>query len=75
MWSVEKENGFQLINVINVEGKYNMSIRIFAEFQDKQEFDMYYQDMLKRIPKKHHADFAIFCGRLESTVISGKEIK
>ena len=75
MWSVEKENGFQLINVINVEGKYNMSIRIFAEFQDKQEYDMYYQDMLKRIPKKYHCDFNLFCGRLESTLLSGKEIK
>jgi hypothetical protein len=52
-----------------------MGIRIFAEFKSKNEFDMYYQDMLKRIPKKHHADFAIFCGRLESTVLSGKEIK
>jgi len=52
-----------------------MSIRIFAEFQDKQEFDMYYQDMLKRIPKKYHCDFNLFCGRLESTLLSGKEIK
>ena len=52
-----------------------MGIRIFAEFKSKNEFDMYYQDMLKRIPKKHHSDFFLFCGRFESTIISGKELK
>ena len=52
-----------------------MGIRIFAEFQDKQEYDMYYQDMLKRIPKKYHYDFNLFCARLESTLLSGKELK
>ena len=52
-----------------------MSIRLFAEFNDREEFNMYYQDMLKRIPKKHHFDFTVFCGRLESTLISGKELE
>ena len=52
-----------------------MSIRLFAEFNDRKEFNMYYQDMLKRIPKKYHFDFSVFCGRLESTLLSGKEIK
>tara|TARA_Y100001938_G_C7831421_1_gene301562 strand:- start:188 stop:346 length:159 start_codon:yes stop_codon:yes gene_type:complete len=52
-----------------------MSIRIYAEFQDKKEFNYYKEDMLKRIPKKHHSDFYLFCGRLESTILSGKELK
>jgi hypothetical protein len=52
-----------------------MSTRLFAEFNSQQEFDFYYEDMLKRIPKKYHGDFCIFCGRLESTLISGKELK
>ena len=52
-----------------------MSIRLYAEFKDKEEFDIYHQDMLKRIPKKYHFDFAVFCGRFESTLLSGKELK
>mgnify|MGYP003119997590 FL=1 len=52
-----------------------MSVRLFAEFENKKEFDLYYKDMLKRIPKKFHGDFCIFCGRLESTLLSGKELK
>ena len=52
-----------------------MGTRLFAEFKDRNEFNMYYQDMLKRIPKKYHYDFSVFCGRLESTLISGKELK
>tara|TARA_Y100001963_G_C6702516_1_gene410200 strand:+ start:946 stop:1104 length:159 start_codon:yes stop_codon:yes gene_type:complete len=52
-----------------------MGIRIFPEFKDKKEFDMYHQDILNRIPKKYHFDFAVFCGRLESTLLSGKELK
>ena len=57
------------------KGEYNMAIRVFAEFKDKKEFNYYKEDMLKRIPKKHHSDFFLFCGRFESTIISGKELK
>ena len=52
-----------------------MGIRIFAEFKDKKDFDICYRDMLKRIPKKFHGDFCLFCGRLEVTLLSGKELK
>ena len=52
-----------------------MSVRLFAEFNDKKEFNYYKEDMLKRIPEEHHYDFYLFCGRLESTLLSGKELK
>ena len=52
-----------------------MSMRMFAEFESDHDFKMYYDDMLNRIPKKYHCDFNLFCGRLESTLLSGKEIK
>ena len=52
-----------------------MGIRIFAEFKDRKEFDYYYEDILKKRPKKHRYDFHLFCGRLESTLLSGKEMK
>ena len=50
-----------------------MATRLFAEFKDKEEFKMYYESMLNSIPKKYHFDFTVFVGRLESTLITGKE--
>tara|TARA_Y100001968_G_C19191692_1_gene635490 strand:+ start:32 stop:196 length:165 start_codon:yes stop_codon:yes gene_type:complete len=44
--------------------------RLFAEFRDKEEYKMYYEDMLKRIPKKYHFDFVVFIGRIESTMLN-----
>ena len=52
-----------------------MGTRLFAEFQDKNEYNMYYQDMLGRIPKKYHFDFVVFIGRVESTLIAEGESK
>lgn len=49
--------------------------RLFAEFKNKKEFEFYHKDLLKRIPSRYHFDFAVFMGRLESTLISGKELK
>jgi hypothetical protein len=49
--------------------------RLFAEFKDKKEFKDQAYDILQKIPKKYHFDLAIFIGRLESTLMSGKELK
>ena len=46
-----------------------MGIRMFAEFKDDNEFKMYYDDILKRVPEKYQYDFVIFMGRVESTYL------
>ena len=46
-----------------------MGIRMFAEFKDDNEFKMYYDGILKRVPEKHHFDFIVFMGRVESTYL------